>query len=250
MTIIAVFGASGNIGAPLLTSLSSLIATSESDCKVRAISRSPEKLKSASRLCESIEYIHGDITEASSLREALLQVERVFLCLPQSLSSKEMITVNESFADIAGDLGVKHVVRISSYGIDDHIKGNGISQGPLGEAHIHGEKIIIDAGLSLTSIRPTSFSSNFIHFDLPQIRAKDSFSSPLGTEAAVNWVSCEDIALVAAHALLDASLDGRVLNVTGPPSSTLTAFQFQVLRSKFECPDYIPPALTELETQP
>ena len=36
------------------------------------------------------------------------------------------------------------------------------------------------------------------------------FSSPLGHEAAVNWVTCKDIAAVAAVALLDSSLDGSV----------------------------------------
>ena len=50
-----------------------------------------------------------------------------------------------------------------------------------------------------------------------------SFSSPLGRNAAVNWVACEDIGRVAAVALLDPSLDGSVLDVTGPSASTLSA---------------------------
>ena len=96
-------------------------------------------------------------------------------------------------------------------------------------------------------MRPTSFSSNFVTYDLAGIKEKgvvcpcwratmlaaasrarsnvptrtrtrlahektheQVFSSPLGHEAAVNWVTCKDIAAVAAVALLDSSLDGSV----------------------------------------
>ena len=139
-----------------------------------------------------------------------------------------MRIVNDQFTEIAKIVGVKHVVRISSYGIDNYLNGKGVTQGPLGEAHVHGERSLLDAGITLTSVRPTSFSSNFARYDLPRVRERDSFASPLGDAAAVNWVACEDVAAVAARALLDATLDGRMLDVTGPPSSTLTARQFQV----------------------
>jgi hypothetical protein len=36
-------------------------------------------------------------------------------------------------------------------------------------------------------------------------------------------VACSDIAAVSYSALFDSSLDGKVLNVTGPSTSTLTA---------------------------
>eukprot|EP00951_Prasinocladus_malaysianus_P010539 scaffold77356_cov19-Prasinocladus_malaysianus.AAC.1 len=60
-------------------------------------------------------------------------------------------------------------------------------------------------------------------YDLENVRNHSKFASPLGHTAAVNWVTCQDIGEVAGVALLDSQLDGQVLDVTGPPSSTLTA---------------------------
>jgi len=41
-------------------------------------------------------------------------------------------------------------------------------------------------------------------------RSTNGFASPLGTEAAVNWVAVADIAAVAVRALVDSSYDGKV----------------------------------------
>lgn len=60
-------------------------------------------------------------------------------------------------------------------------------------------------------------------YDYESVKSSRTFASPLGRTAAVNWVTCRDIGRVAAVALLDPSWDGQVLDVTGPPSSTLTA---------------------------
>jgi hypothetical protein len=44
----------------------------------------------------------------------------------------------------------------------------------------------------------------------PRYRSTNGFASPLGTEAAVNWVAIADIAAVAVRALVDSSYDGKV----------------------------------------
>ncbi len=224
--LIAVLGASGNLGLPLLSSLALHLSEEKSTWKIRAVSRSPEILKAKLQSDCNFDFVYGDVTN-SSIRDSLIGVERVFLCLPQCLSSEEMRIADANFIEVAKEIGVKHVVRISSYGIDNYLQGEGITQGPLGEAHLAGERGIVDAGLTLTSIRPTSFSSNFVKYDLQRVLDEGVFSSPLGTQAAVNWVDCKDIAEVSARALLDPSLDGQVLNVMGPPCSTLTAIQMQ-----------------------
>ena len=129
-------------------------ASGELKCKVKAMSRDPEQLKQ--RLAKTgpgidspnLEFVYGDITKPDTLDSVLNGVRRVFLCLPQSLTSSEMIELTKAFVDSAVRQGVRHVVRVSSYGIDDHFKGNGISQGPLGDAHVAGEEYTVKAGAS------------------------------------------------------------------------------------------------------
>jgi uncharacterized protein YbjT (DUF2867 family) len=107
----------------------------------------------------------------------------------------------------------------------------GSPQGPLGEAHKACEDYMRSLNLQLVSIRPTSFFTNFLKWDLPSIHAASCFSSPLGTTARVNWVHPSDIGDVAAAALCLPDWDGLVLEVTGPHTNTLTALEMQQILS-------------------
>lgn len=44
-------------------------------------------------------------------------------------------------------------------------------------------------------VRPTSFHTNFVKYDMDSLRKENIFRSPLGCErqARVNWVHCRDI---------------------------------------------------------
>jgi len=177
----------------------------------------------------------------------------VFFCLPQALSSADMVSVSNAVTDAAKHAGVQCIVRISSARIDAYLSDSPIpSQGPLGEAHVKGEVYTKEKGITLTSIRPTSFSTNFIAYDLPSIKSTNVFASPLGPEAAVNWVCTPDIAGVAVRALLDRKYDGQVLDVTGPATSTLTAAQMQALLERtcarsIEYKEVSPPPIPDLQ---
>lgn len=99
----------------------------------------------------------------------------------------------------------------------------------LGKAHIRGEEYMEKNNLVLTSVRPTSFFTNFMKYDIPSLKSDSSFSSPLGTYSAVNWISCEDISAVVAYALLDTSYDGKILDITGSKNNTLTAENMRIM---------------------
>lgn len=234
MPIIVVLAASGNVGA-IVTEMLIGSVLAGLDGEIRLISRSrdvlnrllssnPQYASNASTLERSIVTITSDITNPHTLEESLSGADRVFFCMPQSLSASDMVRVSNDFTDVAKKCGINTVVRISSYGIDAFQNG-GMTQGPLGEAHAEGEKYMRMHIKHVTSIRPSSFMSNFITYDLENIRQNSKFASPLGMghNAFVNWVSCSDIAKVAHRALVDHSFDGLTLNVTGPPSSTLNA---------------------------
>ena len=93
-------------------------------------------------------------------------------------------------------------------------------------------------------------------YDVPALSNKgSSFSSPLGTEARVNWISCEDIGACAAVALAEEGHEG-VYDITGPASSTLSAPAMAALLTEelgrtityTECPPPPVPAYQELWT--
>ena len=110
-----------------------------------------------------VQALSGDITKPETLHGVLEGVERIFLGLPQALSSADMETVSKDFTDAAKAAGVKLIVRLSSLGIDSlGVQADGGSlQGHLGQAHVRGEEYARASGIKLTSVRPTSFSSNF-----------------------------------------------------------------------------------------
>lgn len=225
--IIAIFGANGNISSNVLSHIDKSMTAHEhvdkyiSNFKIRIVTRNPELLLSMGYNFAH-EVVRGSIDDVHLLGELLKDVSRAFFCLPQEFSSADMVRVSNLFADGAKAAGVQVIVRISSYGIDSS-SATTCSQGTLGGAHIAGEQYMKKNGLILTSIRPTSFFSNFLKYDAPSIRAVGSFYSPLGDSAAVNWISCDDISAVVACALLNTSLDGKVLDVTGSEKNTLSA---------------------------
>jgi uncharacterized protein YbjT (DUF2867 family) len=231
--LVALFGATGNISSTVLNQLEEAKLNSEKyggttiNFAVRICTRHPELLHEK-KFPFPVEICKGSINELDRLDHLLRGVSRVFFCLPQHLSASEMVSVSSAFTDSARKNGVKVVVRISSYGMDDK-SASTCSQGSLGEAHIAGEEYMRESGLIVTSVRPTSFFSNFLKYDVPSIRASQTFYSPLGNEASVNWISCEDISAVVALSLVKSSLDGRVLDITGSENNTLSAEKMRSL---------------------
>lgn len=233
LQLLAIFGATGNISSTILNHLEEATLNSEKlggskmSFAVRVCTRQPDLLQ-VGKFSFPTEICKGSIDELDRLDILLQGVSRVFFCLPQHLSASDMVMVSRAFTDSAKRVGVKVVVRISSYGMDDR-SASTCFQGSLGEAHIAGEKYMRESGLIVTSVRPTSFFSNFLKYDVPSIRSSQNFFSPLGKEASVNWISCEDISAVVAISLVNSSLDGRVLDITGSENNTLSADKMRSL---------------------
>ena len=220
------FGASGNVGLPtcvaLLGSPPPVAGT-----RLRLVTRHPAALAArltaaglrapdASHGCDGnawttptgwlVALVVGDLTtvDAPALAALLAPAEhgspvtRVGVCLPQACDSAAMTAIVSRLAAVLGRLRpLPVVVKLSSFGLEW-----GAGQGPLGEAHLADETALRGLGLTVTRVRPTSFSSNLLAWDVPAIRARDAFASPLGATAAVNWVAVADIGRVFACALV------------------------------------------------
>lgn len=226
-----VLGATGNIGRHVVKRLVSLASSGRLSARTQilAATRRPEIYSTPETGSVVVEPVAcsaepGDVAKCV----ATTRPNRIFMCMPQALSAEAMCAYGEAVVDAAIDSGVEWLVRISSFGID------GVpSQGPLGAAHCNCEEYCRKKGLGFTSVRPTSFSSNFATFDAPSIASESVFRSPLGETACVNWVHCADIGNVAAELLArppsdrltpEALAEGHeVVDVTGPASSTLSA---------------------------
>jgi uncharacterized protein YbjT (DUF2867 family) len=198
--LLIIFGTSGNVVKALLSSLCQEQTSqhpqpsSTSKRSLRIVTRDTRDGPSAETLGLrpedwSVETVQGSVTDPKeTLVAALSGGRKVFCAFPQCLSSEQMVAHGRTFTDACAEARVASIVHIASFGIDGCL-----SQGPLGDAHTDTEGYMKQLGLAVTSVRPTSFFSNFLKYDVPPLRAGASFTSPLGNGAAarVNWIACE-----------------------------------------------------------
>ena len=223
MLTVGIFGATGNIGQCLLP----LLIDEPTVEEIRVITNRPERIEAEVNQAKGkrIVVTKGDYcANENAVMETLKGCNRLFLVLPQSLSSTEMVEKGKFLVDCALASNIESIARISSLGIDSQSINYVGSQGPLGDAHVAIEEYCQKIGLQQISLRPTSLFSN-IGFNAEEIRSKSTISTPLGNIAKVNWVSCRDVAKVAAKVLVATKWDdfGKIIDVTGPKENTLCA---------------------------
>ena len=153
-----------------------------------------------------IETVFLDLQQRDSFKLALEGVERVFFSMPLA---ENMVDVAGWFIAAARDAGVRHVVRLSAFGVD--------REPPLELARVHGEveKLLRDSEMEWTVLRPNSFMQNFISYCAASIREQAAFYIPQGN-GRVSMVDVRDIAAVATKALIETGHAGKVYELTGP----------------------------------
>lgn len=223
MTTVAIFGATGNIGQYLVP----LVLQEPSIAEIRVITNRPERIESELQESNGKQVVvtKGDYcSNEQVVSQTLWGCSRLFVVLPQSLSSQEMIEKGKFLVDCAVASKLENIVRVSSLGIDAKSINHVGSQGPLGDAHVAIEEYCEKVGLKQVSLRPTSLFSN-IGFNAEEIKSNSTISTPLGKTAKVNWVSCRDVAKVAAKVLAATNWDeyGKIIDITGPKENILSA---------------------------
>ena len=198
---ILVSGATGTLGSEVVKQLSS-----HADVNVKAAARSVEKIKD---LGDRVKAISIDYNKPESLKEALKNVDKLFLLTPDVPNAHELASnlVNE-----AKKAGVRHIVKQSVMGADEDAE--------VGTMRLHhkAEKIIEESGIPYTFLRPNEFMQNFINFHGHSIKNNNAFCLPV-ENAKVSVVDVRDIAAVAVKALAkngkNASINKSYL-ITGP----------------------------------
>ncbi len=187
MKPVLVFGATGNVGGQVAAQLRSR------DVPVRALSRNPPP-----------GGVQGDIEKPDTIKEALDDVDTVFLMLAGSAEAM-LPTVSMLGAQM------RRVVLLSSGAVDDSLAEQ---ENPIGTWHQSIEKAIEDTGVEWTFLRPHDFATNTVGW-APQIRETGTVRGAYG-EAAMTLIHEHDLAAVAVEALTGNGHAGAKYVLTGP----------------------------------
>lgn len=192
--MIAVTGATGNVGRPLVQALA---AAGE---QVTAVSR---RLPDADAP-EDVRFRQADLAEPESLGPVVEGAEALFILVAgagENLHPRDIL-------DVARAGGVRRVVLMSSQGARTRPEVHSYS-------HFRAfEDAVQQSGLDWTVLRPGGFDSNaFAWADM--VRSRRTVTAPF-PDVALPTIDPADIAEVAAVALRDGSHAGRTYELTGP----------------------------------
>jgi uncharacterized protein YbjT (DUF2867 family) len=189
--MILVTGATGNVGAELVRTLS------EAGEQVRALVRDPAK----AALVPGAEAVTGDLNRPETLADALDGVDGMFL-LPGYDDLPDLL-------DRAHKAGVRRVVLLSGGSAALRDMDNAVSR-----YMALSEDAVRASELTWTLLRPRQFMSNALRW-LPQLATGDVVRVQFPSIRA-GVIDPADIAAVAAAALTRDGLEGQALELTGP----------------------------------
>src|ERR671911_757283 len=198
---ILVTGASGNIGSEVVKQLLSVAPA----VSIRAAVHSRQNVKKV-KDDDRIEPIPIDYNESDTLREALKDVDKLFLLTPDVPNASDL-AVNA--VTEARKAGIRHIVKQSIMGAD--------LEADVGTLRLHrqAERIIEQSEIPFTFLRPNEFMQNFINLHSPSIKSNNAFYRPL-EDAKVSLVDVRDIAAVAVKSLTDDKYNNKTYLITGP----------------------------------
>lgn len=199
-TPVLVIGATGNIGSLVVDELL------RTNGPVRALSRRPER----ARMLAGVDVVSGDLTRPESLDPALAGVGAVFL-----VWTAPLVHAAEAIARIAAH--TRRLVYLSAPYQTPHPFFQ--QPNPMAAMHAELERLIKDAGLTYTFVRPGMFAGNVVHWWAPQIRSGDVVRWPYAA-AATAPIDERDVARVAARALCEDAFTNGDYVLTGPESLT------------------------------
>ena len=196
--VIAVTAATGNIGRVLWPALA------DAGEAVRLLVRKPLAAADDRR---SVETVVVDLDRPDTLVMALAGADRLFLLSPGPDTS----TQDAAAIGAAQEAGVRHIVLLSSLGVELGGVGGG-------RPHAPGEQVVRESGLDWTILRPSEFMTNTLWW-MDEITARGTVSVP-SAEGRIGYVDPADIAAVAAAALTVPGHAGSIHRLTGPAALT------------------------------
>ena len=203
---ILVTGATSMVGHEVVKELSSTTR----DVSIKAGGRSIENVKKAINF-DRTEPIQIDYYKPETLREALKDVDRVFIVTP---FQSDMVELSSNLLKaIKVTRKIKQIVKLSV------LRGENPDHGIIANTlHRRAEKMIEISGIPYTFLCPTFFMQSFATFFPQKIKEQGTFYLPAG-DGKVSFVDVRDIAAIAVEALTnnnDGIHNGKAYNITGP----------------------------------
>ncbi|MBC7381133.1 MAG: NmrA family NAD(P)-binding protein [Burkholderiaceae bacterium] len=189
---ILITGASGSVGGALLAQLKAQLGDDPraSSLTLVAASRSPAQREAFA--AQGVETVALDYADAASVSAAMQNIDQLFLCTGYTI---DMLVHSKLALDAARDGGVKQVVHLGALGP----KGSKL---PHFVWHEYVEAYVAQLGFQHTFLRPRAFMQNV----LATLRPGSTVLRHFGGPHRMGWIDVDDIARVAAEALLDGDL--------------------------------------------
>jgi uncharacterized protein YbjT (DUF2867 family) len=212
MTVL-VIGPTGTVGSQLLPLLA------EQRTPVRALVHAGGR--AASRLT-GVEVATGDLTDLSTLVQAMTGVQRVYLLTPPAPADLH-VQMERNALDGAIKTGVVHVVKQSV-----HLAAPDAPVGIM-RSHFRCEELLRASGLPFTILRPNSFMQNLLMF-APAIRQTGALAAP-AHGVRLSLIDARDVAAVAAAVLTQHGHEGATYQLTGPEALGFAELARQLTRA-------------------
>lgn len=198
--MIAVIGATGNVGAEVLKSLAA------GGKPARALVTSPAKVKERLERAECVRFVFG---EPETYGPAFAGAEGLFLMRPPQIADAKGL-INPA-VDAAVAAGVRRIAFLSLQGAE---------RNPV-VPHYAVERHLERSGAAFTFLRAAFFMQNLATTHREDIRDGDLFI-PAGSGKTA-FIDVRDIAAVAVKALTEPGLENAAPELTG--SEALTYFE-------------------------
>jgi len=198
--MIAVFGATGTTGAPLVDTLLT------KGVKLRAVTSDPAKV--AALRAKGCEAVTADFSDPAALKKACAGAGKIYLVTP---AHPDMRRWKANVITAAKAAGVRHVVLATGLGASPKARVT------FGKWHSETQELVKESGLEWTFVQPTYFMQNLL-WQAGNIAKDTVYYDGLGGPVA--WIDARDIADVAAEALTGPGHEGKVYGLTGPEALT------------------------------
>jgi uncharacterized protein YbjT (DUF2867 family) len=206
---ILVTGATGNVGSYAVEELLKLgeqVVGGSTDCQ-----------KIRNKFHDRVEAVHLDFTKESTYKEALRNVDRVFLMRPPHLGKPEDMY---PFVDAMKNQGIKLVSFLSLMGVEKNTI----------PPHHKIEKYIEAIGVPYAHIRPGFFMQNLSGIHSVEIREKNQIFVPAGN-SKTSFIDAADIGIAIATLLHEPErYQNTAHTLTGPEA--LDYFQIAEILSR------------------
>lgn len=200
--MILITGANGKVGRELAKRLST--AGVEARALVRDLGRA-EPLR-----LSHIRLIEGDLLKPATIDNALEGVDKLFLVAPLNERQVEM---ENNILEAAKRGNVKHIVKLSVFEPDSY-------KTRILNFHRQVERWLDTVGIPSTRLRPNFFFQNLLMM-ASNIFENGAIYLP-ARDGRLGMVDVRDIADVAFKTLTEPGHEGKVYEITGPETLSLT----------------------------